>query len=114
MSIVTDFTPYLTYVDSITNANPGIVTTTTNHGYASGLYVRFFFPLDVGMNQLSDKIAKITKINDTSFSIGIDTTNFDLYSPVGTSQLAQVIPIAEDADSLTQAKQNGGNIVPEF
>lgn len=113
MSIANFFVPNRQTVSSITRANPGVVTTTQNNGYLSGLFVRFFFPLDVGMNQLNEKIVKITVISDTEFSIGLDTTNFDAFSAVGTAQVAQVIPVAEAGDSLLQATDNNNNIVPE-
>lgn len=113
MSIANFFIPNRQIVSSITQANPGVVTTTQDHGYETGLCVRLFFPLNVGMNQLKNKLVKITKINDTSFSIDVDTTNFDAFSPVGSVQLPQVIPVAEVASSLSQSTINNDNIVPE-
>lgn len=114
MTISSFFIPNRQLISDITRANPGVVTTTQNHGYLSGLFVRFFFPLNVGMNQLKDKVVEITVIDDTNFSFGIDTTNFDVYAPSDSSQLAQVIPVGEVADSLSQAVINNDNIMPEF
>ena len=114
MTIANFFVPNRQTVSEITQARPGIVTTTQDHGYETGLCLRFFFPLNVGMNQLRDKEVRIIKIDDTSFSIGVDTTNFDIFSPVGTDQRAQVIPVAEEASSLLQATVNNKNIIPEF
>lgn len=114
MTVSNFFIPNRQIVSSITQANPGIVTTTQDHGYETDLCLRFFFPLDVGMNQLKDKVVKITKIDDISFSIGVDTITFDVFSPVGSSQLAQVIPVAETADILSQSVRNNENIVPEL
>lgn len=113
MSISNFFVPNRQEVSTITNANPGVVTTTQAHGYESGLRVRFFFPLDVGMNQLDGKVVKITKIDDTKFSIGINTSKFDVWNVSRTSQSPQVIPVAERADMLSQATENNENIVPE-
>jgi len=113
MSIANFFVPNRQQVSAITNANPAVVTTTQDHGYETGLCVRFFFPLNVGMNLLDNEEFLITKIDDTSFSIPINTTNYDVFAPVGTAQLPQVIPIAEAADSLAQATKNNENIVPE-
>lgn len=112
-SIANFFVPNRQQVSAITNADPAVVTTTQDHGYETGLCVRFYFPLDVGMNLLNGEIVKVTKIDDTSFSIGVDTTNFDSFSPVGSSQVPQVIPLAEVASSLTQAVTNNDNIIPE-
>ncbi len=114
MTIANFFVPNRQTVSTITQARLGVVTTTQDHGYDTGLCLRFFFPLNVGMNQLRDKVVRITKIDDTSFSIGVDTTNFDIFSPVGTKQTPQVIPVAEVADSLLQATVNNENIIPEF
>ena len=114
MTINNFFIPNRQSVSAITQANPGVVTTTQAHGYQSGLCVRFFFPLNVGMNQLSDVEVRVTLINTTSFSIGVDTSNFDVFSPVGTVQTPQVIPVAERADSLAQSVRNNDNITPEF
>jgi hypothetical protein len=114
MSFQTSFIPSSKIVSNITNADPAVVTTSTAHGYETGYKVRFVFPLDVGMNQLDEKVAKITKIDDTNFSIDIDTSNFDVWSPVGTSQLPQVIPVGSFQDSVLEATDNAGNITPEM
>lgn len=114
MTVINSFIPPVTFVDSITNANPAVVTTTTDHGYLSGLFVRLFFPEDVGLNILNEKIFEITVLSDNSFSVPFNTTNLDVYSPVSADQFSQVIPVGEDADSLSQAKQNSGNISPEI
>ena len=113
MSIANFFVPNRQQVSAITNANPGVVTTTQAHGYETGYKVRFFFPLDVGMNQLDDRIVEVTKINDTDFSIGVDTTNLDVFSPVGTVQVPEVIPVGSFEDSVLQPTQNNENITPE-
>lgn len=113
MTIFNYFVPNRQEVSAITNASPGVVTTTEAHGYETGYQVRFFFPLNVGMNQLKDKVVTITKIDDTNFSIGIDTTNFDVFSPVGSSQLPQVIPVGSFKDSVLEATSNNNTIVPE-
>jgi len=113
MSIANFFVPNRQEVSSITNANPGVVTTTQAHGYETAYEVRFFFPLNVGMNQLKDKIVKITVIDDTNFSIGVDTTNFDIFSPIGTVQAPQVIPVGSLQDSVILPTDNNNNIIPE-
>lgn len=113
MTFQTNFIPSSKIVSAITQANPGVVTTSTDHGYETGYEVRFFFPLNVGMNQLKNQIVTVTKIDATSFSIGVDTTNFDAFSPVGSSQLPQVIPVGSFQNSVLQATDNNNNIVPE-
>jgi len=113
MSIFNFFVPNRQEVSAITNASPGVVTTTQAHGYETGYEVRFYFPFNVGMNQLKDQVVTITVIDDTRFSIGIDTTNFDVFSPVGTSQLPQVIPVGSFQNSVLEPTVNNGNIVPQ-
>ena len=113
MTIFNFFIPNRQEVSAITNANPGVVTTTQSHGYDTGYRVRFFFPLDVGMNQLKNKVVEITVISPSTFSVGIDTSNFDVFSPVGTSQLPQVIPVGSLEDSVLEPTTNNENITPE-
>ena len=114
MSIANFFVPNRQQVSAITNANPGVVTTTQAHGYETGYRVRFFFPLDVGMNQLKDVEVEITKIDETNFSIGLDTSKFDVFSPVGTAQVPEVIPVGSFEESVLQPTTNNENITPEF
>ncbi len=113
MSIANFFIPSSQEISAITNANPGVVTTAQEHGYETDYEVRFFFPLDVGMNQLRDRVVTISIIDDTNFSIGVDTSNFDSFSPVGTSQLPQVIPVGSFTDSVVAPTDNNENIIPE-
>lgn len=113
MSIFNFFVPNRQEVSTITNANPGVVTTTQDHGYETGYEVRFFFPLNVGMNELKDKVVTITVLTTDTFSIGVDTTNFDTYSPVGSAQVAQVIPVGSFTTIVLDPTQNNGNIAPD-
>lgn len=114
MSLATYFVPSRQQVATITNANPGVVTTTVAHGYETGYEVRFFFPLDVGMNQLKNKIVTITVIDDTNFSIGVDTSNFDVFATVGSVQVPEVIPVGSFQNSIILPTTNNQNITPEF
>lgn len=113
MSISNSFVPNRQQVSAITNANPAVVTTTEVNGYETGLYIRFFFPLDVGMNNLDGKVFKITVIDDTNFSIPIDSRFFDVFSPVGSVQVPEVIPVGEVSEILSMAAKNNENIIPE-
>ena len=105
------FVPKETIIQSITNANPGVVTTTTNHGYNNGLYVRLVFPANFGMQQVANQVYLITKIDNTSFSINQDTTNFEVFSiPLGSTQSPQSIPVGEVATTLINLVKN--NLTP--
>lgn len=58
-------------VTNITQANPGVVTTATNHGYTTGQIAQINGI--VGMTPLNGLNFTVTVIDQTHFSIGIDT-----------------------------------------
>ncbi len=98
--------PVSRIIDDITNSNPGVVTTTTAHGYLTGLYVRLVLPGDFGMTQVNGNVYLITVLTPTTFAISTDTTNFDVFSPSGGEQSPQVIPVGEVSEILTMAEKN--------
>lgn len=65
-------------VTAVTNANPGVVTTLLNHGYATGQVVTFHNFL--GMTALNTGNYTITVITEKTFSIGVDTTSDGTYT----------------------------------
>ncbi len=102
---------------SITQDENTLVTTTFdginpgNHQYSTGLIVRLYVPYGFGMVQANELYGPITVINDTQFTMPIDTTNFDAfvipdYQPGNFGTPAQVVPIGEVNGILTQATQN--------
>lgn len=93
-------------VASITVANPGVVTTTTAHGYFDGLIIRFDFYDDYGMNQILGNAYTITVLNSTSFSLNASTLGFDPFVISSTTQTPQVIPVGEVALTLKNLEQN--------
>jgi hypothetical protein len=103
---ISTWRPVERIVSAITQANPGVVTTTTAHGYLSGLYIRFFFPANFGMMQLNGNVYLITVLSPTTFSIDTDTTNFDAFTTAVTTQSPQVIPVGEVALTLANAEEN--------
>jgi hypothetical protein len=102
------FRPQLMYIAAISQSNPGVVTTTTNHNYDSGLIVRLLVPFEAGMTQLNKQSFSITVLSPNTFSIPIDTSFFDAFvfpaNPEITSP--QVVAFAEDNDVFTMAMQN--------
>ena len=112
-SIANYFVPNRQQVSAITNANPAVVTTTQDHGYLSGLLVRFYFPINFGMMQVNGNIYEITVLSPTTFSIPVDSTNFDSFGGSTASQVPEVIPVGEDAFILTESVKNNQNIIPE-
>lgn len=102
---------------TITQDENALVTTTFdginpgNHQYSTGLIVRLYVPYGFGMVQANELYGPITVINDTQFTIPIDTTSFDAfvvptYQPGNFGTPAQSVPIGEVNDILTQATQN--------
>jgi len=64
-------------ISSITNANPSVITTSTNHQYIDGMVIRLNIPKGFGMQQANQLQGEIIKLSDTTFSIDIDTTLMD-------------------------------------
>lgn len=108
---------------SITQAENALVTTTFdgvnpgNHNYSTGLIARLYVPNGFGMTQANRLQGIVTKVNDTQFTITIDTTTFDAfvvpsYQPGAFGTPAQVVPVGEISSILTQATQNVLNGIP--
>ena len=102
---------------SITQDENALITTTFdginpgNHQYSTGLIVRLYVPAGFGMVQANELYGPITVVNDTQFTITIDTTSFDpfiipSYQPGAFGTPAQVVPIGEVNSTLTEATQN--------
>jgi hypothetical protein len=102
---------------SITQDENALVTTTFdgvnpgNHQYSTGLIARLFIPNGFGMVQANELYGTVTVVNDTQFTLSIDTTSFDAfvvpaYQPGAFGTPAQVVPIGEVNNILTQATQN--------
>jgi hypothetical protein len=104
------FAPALRIINSITNGYPTLISTTFAHGYQTGLTVRLDIPPGFGMQQINQQFAPITITGSTTFTMPIDSTYYDAYSPSGvypeSAQFGQVIPMAEINSILTQAVQN--------
>ena len=98
------FQPALRLIQSITKAYPCEVTTTFNHQYRTGTIVRLDILPDNGMLQANQLFSPIAVTSPTTFTMNIDTTNFDSFV-VGVGG-AQAIPIGEINSMLTAATQN--------
>jgi hypothetical protein len=97
-------------IAAITNANPTEVTTTFAHQYITGTIVILDLPVSSGMQQINQKFGPITVTGLTTFTIPIDSTQYDLFmipaSFPPTYQDAQVIPFGENNDMLRAATKN--------
>lgn len=129
------FYPNQMAIFNIVRGNPTVIATVGAHNYVNGLVVRIDIPpppappgpgfppippvnTPRGMYQLNGTIAPITVTGANLFTIPIDSTGFDPFVfnlvPRNNSYLAQVIPISEDALTLTSATHNNNNIIPEI
>lgn len=64
-------------VSGITQANPGVVTTTLNHGFATGQVINIAGV--VGMTAVNNTPLTITVLTQKTFSIGVNTTGYGAY-----------------------------------
>jgi len=103
------YQPAMRVIANITNSFPVTITTTFNHQYVTGLIVRIDVPLGLGIQQLNQMFGPITVTGNTTFTLPIDTTNFDVFVlPVVASgyQDAQSVPIGEVSSMISAATQN--------
>ncbi len=104
------YQPAMRIVTAITNAFPASVTTSFNHLYLTGSIVRLDIPLGYGMQQVNQKFGPITVTSPTTFTIDIDTTQFDAFSVATTfpynEQYAQCVNVGERSEFLNSAVRN--------
>ncbi len=83
MSILVANTPIfqraMRVISTLTQANPAVVTTTSDHQYLDGMIIRLNIPKGFGMQQANQLQGEITVTGDTTFTIDIDTTQFDSF-----------------------------------
>jgi hypothetical protein len=104
------FQPAMRIISSISNSFPVEVTTTFDHNYITGTIIRLDIPPGYTMQQINQQFGPITVTSDTTFTIPIDTTQYDVFvAPSAypySYQYAQCIPFAEINSILTAATQN--------
>lgn len=97
-------------IQSISNSDPVVVTTTFPHQYATGLIVRLNVPQGFGMLQINRLYGPIVVTGDMTFTMAINSTSFDPFvAPTAypdSYQSAQVTPIGELNEQLQQATRN--------
>ena len=102
---------------SITQDKNAVITTTFdgvnpgNHQYMTGLIARIYIPDGFGMTQINKRQSPITVLTPSTFSVDIDTTDFDPfvipnYQPGNFGTPANVVPVGEISNILTEATQN--------
>jgi hypothetical protein len=110
------FQPAMRCINAITQANPAVFTTTTDHQYQTGLIVRINVPKWYGMQQINKFVGEVNVLTPTTFSlqldgVPLDTTTFDPFVvPVTylqrTSTPAQCVPVGEVNDMLIESTKN--------
>lgn len=106
------FTPDRIPISNVTQANPAVVTTSTNHNLSTGQVVRINVPQGWGMTQLNKTVCIITVLNSTNFSlqksqtppyfINVDTTQFSAFTtPSKPKFTAEVLPIGSGPTPVT-------------
>jgi hypothetical protein len=79
-------------IASVTNANPCVVTTVNDHGYAAGLKVRFLIPTQFGMVNLNLVNAQVISVTLNTLTLDLDSTNFNVFSYPNPLPLAYTNP----------------------
>lgn len=69
-------------INSITQANPGVLETTVVHGLTTGQQVRASSA--GGMTEINGVDLNVTVLTTTTFEVGLDTTAFGVYTSGGT------------------------------
>ncbi len=67
-------------IESITQANPMVVTTVLDHDYVVGMMVRFLIPVAFGMTALNDLQGQVIGKSANTLTIDIDSSNFNAFS----------------------------------
>lgn len=67
-------------IESITNAYPMVVTTTTDHHYVAGMKVRFQIPTQFGMQELNAIEVQIISVTNNTLTINLDSTGFTVFA----------------------------------
>lgn len=104
------FQPAMRIITNISNADPAVITTSTDHNYITGEIVRLIVPPLFQMHGISGRLGKIDVIDDTHFFIDIDTTFLDPFEipPMlpESYTCAHVVPVGEVNGILDAATKN--------
>ena len=101
--ILSDFEPQRKLIQNVSTSVNAVVTTTTDHGYEDGIYVRIDVPPSYGMSLFQQ--TRISVTGATTFTTQIDTSNMNsflaptLYPPIAFTP-AQCIPMGGVTDNV--------------
>lgn len=114
------FNPERLVISGITQANPCVITTSTDHNLSSGQLVRVHVPLNYGMVELNNLIASIVILSATTFSIyysqtppvpiPVNSTTFNAFSiPSNPQFTAEIIPMGSGPSPITNTQWQVNN-----
>lgn len=97
------FSPPRVAISSITQANPCVIATSSNHNLSTGQIVRIHVPQNYGMVNLNNKTFSVTVLSTSTFSIqyiqipplvNVDSTNYPAFTvPSNPRFTAEVISV---------------------
>jgi hypothetical protein len=104
------FTPTVVSISSITQSNPAVLSTNSDHNLYTGNVVRLRIPFYYGMQELNNKQLSVTILSSTTISlqysqcpfINVDSRSFGAFTNLGTGTPAQLIPMGASATPVTQ------------
>jgi hypothetical protein len=94
-------------IDGISKASNGVVT--KNAGATLPTNGQYVLLSIVGMRQLHQRVVKVSGASGSTFTIGIDTTQYDTFS----SGSWQVVTFGNSFDSVREIQASGGDPVLE-
>ena len=106
------YLPAMRIITDITQAVEAVVTTSFANNFVDGEIVRISVPerhgiYPWGMQQIDGLTGVVTVLNDTQFSLTIDTRGFDAFvTPGSPTQRPYVVPIGELNSILSAATRN--------
>lgn len=117
------FTPSRLQISNITQANPAVVTTSTDHNLTTGQVVRMHVPQNYGMVQLNQQALSITVLSNTTFSLqysqippqrNVDSSSFTAFTtPSNPKFTAEVLPIGSGPTPITTTVVSSRNNICE-
>lgn len=120
MTFPTYFVPHSAVISNITNSSHAVITTTTNHGFKTGMVVTIHLPKigRFGMTQFPDGYSSVIIVGPPNqFAVFLDTTSFDPFvldpkqsaqATVSGTYFPEIPPISDEAE------KNSGNILPAY
>jgi hypothetical protein len=107
------YTPARSEISNITQANPAVVTTTSDHGLTTGQVVRVHVPQDYGMSEINQDLCSVTVLSNTTFSlqytqvpfVNVDSRQFTAFTtPSNPSLTAEILPVGSGPTPLTNTE----------